>query len=130
MASQPELALTPAKGKPGRKPTVTAPSPAPAAKATAAPKRSAKKTASAPAQVIVRHDAGWGNSLHLRGEGAGLSWETGQPLACTGPTEWVWNTAIDSPILFKVLLNDAAWAAGENLVLMPGETITVTPAFE
>lgn len=139
------------KGKPGRKPkaataTAAAKSPEPAKtaaqtkakpvasrkRATAAPavKKAAKPVPSEPAKVIVRHNAGWGNSLHLRGEGAGLSWETGVPLICTGDAEWTWVAPLAAPVAFKLLLNDTIWALGDNLVIVPGETITITPAFD
>lgn len=109
--------------------TEASPSP-PAAKA--APKTMKKKIPSddpTPARIIVHCDAGWGNTLHIRGEGEGLSWTAGIPLACVGDTEWTWTAPITAPILFKILINDSIWSAGENFALTPGELLTITPGF-
>ncbi len=136
-ADSPNFSTTPAgKGKPGRKPKATpaalpAPAKRPAAKpaAKATTKRPTRASGAKPTLLIVRHNAGWGNTLFLRGEGAGLSWKTGVALGCIGDNEWIWSATISEPVLFKVLRNNVDWSAGDNLVLAPGETLTVTPAF-
>lgn len=88
-----------------------------------------KEASGAPATIVVRHDAGWGNTLHLRGEGPGLSWDTGTPMCCVNGVEWVWVAPAAGAVTCKVLHNDRAWALGENLFAAPGETVTVTPVF-
>ena len=74
------------------------------------------KTVSAPATVVVRYDAGWGNALHLRGEGPGLSWDTGTPMCCVNGTEWVWVAPAAGTVVFKVLHNDSAWSLGTAMI--------------
>lgn len=104
-------------------PTVAEPVPGKSAKTAA------KKTTGAPATIVIRHDAGWGNSIALRGEGPGLSWDIGTPMCCVNGVEWVWVAPTAGTVVFKVLHNDRAWALGENLVAASGETVTVTPVF-
>lgn len=144
-ADSPNFSTTPTgKGKPGPKPkartetgkaATAAGQPAsaarPASKATAkvTTKRPAHAGGGKPTLLIVRHNAGWGNTLFLRGEGAGLSWKNGVALGCIGNNEWVWSATLNEPVLFKILRNNVDWSSGDNLVLAPGETLTVTPAF-
>lgn len=80
--------------------------------------------------VAVKANVGFGNSLFIRGQGLGLTWERGIPLNCVDSSTWVWaaNQA-DSKAEFKVLINDEIWAKGENLSVAPGERIEVAPAF-
>ena len=106
---------------------IAAPAKASAPAKAAAPKKGAKLES--PATIIVRHDAGWGNHLHLRGEGPGLSWDAGVPLCCVHGDEWVWVAPASGPVTFKVLHNDTRWATGENLTVLPGETVTIRPVF-
>lgn len=82
-----------------------------------------------PVTIVVRHDAGWGNHLHLRGEGPGLSWDCGAPLCCVHDSEWVWVAPASGPVTFKVLHNDSRWASGENITVNSGETLTLRPVF-
>ena len=75
-------------------------------------------------------DVGLGNSLFIRGEGNGLSWDHGQPLACIDSTQWIWASQITSgQMTFKLLLNDQIWARGGNLVANPGSTVEFAPEF-
>jgi hypothetical protein len=80
--------------------------------------------------VAVKVNVGFGNSLFIRGQGLGLTWERGIPLNCVDSSTWVWaaNQA-DSKAEFKVLINDEIWSKGENLSVAPGERIEVAPAF-
>ncbi|HXP60188.1 MAG TPA: hypothetical protein VN829_06830, partial [Dongiaceae bacterium] len=39
-------------------------------------------------EVVARVDVGFGNTLFIRGQGNGLSWERGTRLACAGPSTW------------------------------------------
>lgn len=72
---------------------------------------------------------GFGNSLYLRGEGQGLSWNQGIPLACVGSLTWKWSGPAAEKLKFKLLLNDSIWSKGEDLVVGPGEKVEVAPAF-
>ncbi len=138
-------APAPAKPVEAAKPIEPAPAPAkPAAAKPAAPAKPAAsaKTAkpatsakgSAPVTIIVaKYDAGYGNDLYIRGEGAGLSWETGALMKNVENDVWVWTTneTAKGAISFKFLLNDSTdhWSLGDNLSASTGETTTTTPYF-
>ena len=80
--------------------------------------------------IEVRFDVGMGNQLYIRGEGAGLTWVAGQPMECRGGDLWVWTT--DKPVenvIFKVLINDVGWSAGENFTTRAGERAEFYPGF-
>jgi hypothetical protein len=79
--------------------------------------------------IDVKLDVGFGNSLFLRGEGSGLNWEHGVPLACVDGKTWRWSQPVTDPITFKVLLNDQVWSAGNDWKVGPGQKIEVAPAF-
>ncbi|WOO42547.1 hypothetical protein [Rubellicoccus peritrichatus] len=106
-----------------------------AAKKTAAKKAPAKKKASAakaPAPlttIVAQTDVGFGNSIYIRGEGGGLSWEAGTLMDWVDGA-WTWSTtaAVDG-ITFKFILNDESWAEGENSSVAAGSISTSSPAF-
>jgi hypothetical protein len=109
-----------------------------AAKKAAAKKAPAKKAASKKAaakkavqtSIIARIDAGFGNQLYVRGEGAGLSWEQGTALENTSPYEWVLTTTkATGEVTFKFVLNDEIWAEGDNLTVQAGGESISSPTF-
>jgi hypothetical protein len=79
--------------------------------------------------IEAKVDVGFGNNLYLRGEGHGLSWNQGIPLKCVDQSTWKWSGEASEQLKFKLLLNDAVWAKGDNLVASPGQRIQVSPAF-
>lgn len=80
--------------------------------------------------VRAHIDVGFGNTLYIRGQGNGLSWDKGIALACIAPATWVWATAEDSRnVTFKLLLNDELWAQGGDVVVPAGESIEIVPVF-
>ena len=113
--------------------------PAPASKLTKAP---AKKTA-APARkkpaakseppatfISAQVDIGFGNHLYVRGTGPGLSWDRGVAMDCVG--NGLWTVSIkqaSAPVIFKVLVNDLSWSAGEDFSVEPGQSVTISPSF-
>ena len=122
----------------------TAPAPAPAKKvvakkvaakkAPAAKKVAAKKVAPAKTvvktSIIARVDVGFGNSLYVRGEGAGLSWDKGVQLDNVSPYEWAFSsTQAKGKLTFKFLINDEVWAEGEDLTVAKGGTSISSPVF-
>lgn len=114
----------------------TTASKAPVKKSTAkkaSPKKvPAKKVATKqPTTTIVANvDVGFGNTLYIRGEGAGLSWEKGTELKNISPYEWSFSTtAAKGPVTFKFLINDEAWADGENLTVPAGGRSVSSPVF-
>jgi hypothetical protein len=115
--------------------------PAPARKSPVAPKirKSAATSQDAPAilakpkaagvAIKAKIDVGFGNTLFIRGSGAGLSWNKGTALACVAPDAWSIVLAAEGLVSFKFLLNDQKWSTGKDYVASPGDTVTVTPAF-
>jgi len=79
--------------------------------------------------IEAKIDVGFGNTLYLRGQGQGLSWGQGIPLTCVDRSTWQWSGPATEQVRFKLLLNDAVWAQGEDLVAAPGQRIEVAPAF-
>lgn len=75
-------------------------------------------------------DVGFGNAIYLRGEGPGLSWEKGVRLECVADAQWTIALAESArPIVFKLLLNDETWCAGDDFTVAPGAKIELTPEF-
>lgn len=98
------------------------PVPAPAVKAAPA-------TVSA-TKIVAKKDVGFGNTLYIRGEGPGLSWEKGVPLDCVADDQWALTLGeISRPVVFKFLINDLTWSVGEDYIVQPGSSIELTPTF-
>ena len=79
--------------------------------------------------IEVKRDVGFGNAVFLRGQGGGLTWERGMPLACVDAQTWRWSGVTKDPIQFKVLINDKIWSAGNDLKIAPGQKMEVAPEF-
>jgi hypothetical protein len=75
-------------------------------------------------------DIGFGNALYLRGEGAGLSWDRGVLMNCVSDNTWLLELGESArPIIYKFLVNDLSWSAGEDYVVAPGTNVSVVPTF-
>ena len=104
--------------------------PAKATKADEARKAAAATPAAPLTRVMAYIDVGPGNTLFVRGEGPGLSWEAGVPMQWIGEGCWSWSAeSAGQDITFKVLINDQHWSGGDNLKVAPGDTAAFTPAF-
>jgi len=79
--------------------------------------------------IEAKIDVGFGNTVYLRGQGPGLSWERGVPCECVNRNTWRWTAPRAEKLKFKLLLNDSIWAKGADLVIGPGEKVEVVPAF-
>jgi len=80
--------------------------------------------------IVVQLDVGFGNTLYVRGEGPGLSWEKGVPLDCVADDKWSISLAETSkPVVFKFLINDQTWCTGDDYIVQPGTTVAVSPVF-
>lgn len=124
--SAPATAPAPAKKVVAKK---VAAKKAPAAKKVAAKKVAPAKTV-VKTSIIARVDVGFGNSLYVRGEGAGLSWDKGVQLDNVSPYEWVFSsTQAKGDLTFKFLINDEVWAEGEDLTVAKGGTSISSPVF-
>ena len=128
------------------KPKVKAPAPTPAAAPVAPPAAPAPVRAAlapvAPAPVpaaarrpvvttiTARINIGFGNALHLRGEGPGLSWDRGLPMECIAADLWRLNLGESARgFTFKVLVNDLTWNSGPDYTVASGGVVNITPTF-
>jgi hypothetical protein len=128
------------------KPKVKAPAPTPAAAPVAPPAAPAPVRAAlapvAPAPVpaaarrpvvttiTARINIGFGNTLHLRGEGPGLSWDRGVPMECIAADLWRFNLGESARgFAFKVLVNDLTWNSGPDYTVASGGVVNLTPTF-
>jgi hypothetical protein len=133
----PPPAPAPRKRSP-RKPPAPVPVPAdlpldaPAEEAPAAPETPEPAvSADGATRLIVTAYIGIGNRLFIRGEGPGLSWEKGVPLAFVSIGKWRWETSDASlPVRFKLYKNDEVecTALGERSV-GPGAQVDLTASF-
>jgi hypothetical protein len=119
-----------------KKSSKSSPKPAPAKKTAPAghkaPAPAVKKTApkAALTTISARIDVGFGNSLYLRGEGPGLSWDRGVLMECTGDDRWTYAVPESiQPVVFKFLINDMTWSNGEDYTAKPGSTTVFAPLF-
>lgn len=117
--------------KPVAKPVATKPAAKPAAPAAKAkaPKPESKSVAVA-TTIVAAVDVGFGNSLLLRGEGPGLSWDAGVPMQCVADDRWsITLPETGKPVICKFLINDSTWSAGEDYTVLPGSSVVITPVF-
>lgn len=119
------VAKSPVVAAPAAKPVKTAPTPVVETKSITKPIAKASRSATIEAKI----DVGFGNTLYLRGEGKGLNWNQGIPLTNVDGSTWQWSGEADEKLKVKLLLNDAVWQKGEDLVVAPGEKVQVAPAF-
>jgi hypothetical protein len=80
--------------------------------------------------INARLDVGFGNALYVRGEGPGLSWDTGLAMRCVSSD--LWSVSLEGSARaysFKFLLNDIAWSKGPDFTAACGTNVTVTPEF-
>jgi hypothetical protein len=113
-------------------PAPAAAKPAAPAPAAPAPAPVVRPVASQPVATVIqaRIDIGFGNSLHLRGEGAGLSWDEGKRMDCVADDLWqVTLPESARSIVFKFLVNDLTWSTGPDFTVPGGTTVTLTPEF-
>jgi hypothetical protein len=117
--------------KPAKKLPVTKAVKAPAKKASVPAKKKSAASVEPPATIIsAQIDIGFGNHLTVRGEGPGLSWDTGLVMENAGTNLWTVSlTKTTKPVTFKVLVNDLSWSTGADYVVAPGKSITIYPTF-
>lgn len=140
VATKPSTRATPvakksavSKAKPATKPAAK-----PAAKVA---KKSLEPAAAVPAvkpvpskpvvtSITANIDIGFGNALYVRGEGAGLSWDRGSLMNCVTDSQWQISLGESArPIVFKFLVNDLSWSAGEDYSVAAGGAVSVVPTF-
>jgi hypothetical protein len=73
---------------------------------------------------------GIGNKLFLRGEGPGLSWESGVPMQFLAIGKWGWTTTdATAAVTCRVYRNDDTPMLDENIVIAPGAKTEIAPRF-
>jgi hypothetical protein len=107
--------------------SVVTPPPAPAA---STPTIKAIETKRVATVITARIDIGFGNLLHVRGEGPGLSWDKGVAMNCLGGDHWELSLPESTrPYVFKFLVNDLSWSTGADYTVVAGQSVTLTPEF-
>ena len=121
---------------PSKKSAKKAPAKKAPAKKVAAKKAPVKKAAKKAVKkvtktsVIAQVDVGFGNTLYIRGEGGGLSWNKGIPMENISPYEWAFESQKkDGDLVCKLLINDEIWAEGENEAVAAGTRHICSPDF-
>ena len=80
--------------------------------------------------IVARIDVGFGNNVTIRGEGAGLNWDKGIVMENVAADRWqIVLPGVKTPVVFKFLLNDETWSAGEDYVITPGSSLVLEPLF-
>jgi hypothetical protein len=80
--------------------------------------------------ITAKIDVGYGNTLFIRGEGPGLSWDKGSAMDCVKDDLWRIVLAESArAYTFKFLINDVTWSAGPDFTAACGTSITLTPEF-
>ena len=101
-----------------------------AVKKSAAPKVKAVATRPVSTTITAQIDIGFGNALYVRGVGPGLSWDRGVLMTCVTDNQWQLALGESArPILFKFLVNDLSWSAGEDYEIAPGASVVLEPTF-
>ncbi|WP_084611126.1 glycoside hydrolase family 15 protein [Zooshikella ganghwensis] len=80
--------------------------------------------------VNVHYDAGWGNSIAIRGEAELLNWKEGAPARWTEGN--VWRLTLPqqtSSFKMKALINDKTWQKQENFTVKPCKDNHFWPRF-
>ena len=101
---------------------LTSPSPEPMAIAP---------TADGATRLLATAYIGIGQTLYLRGDGPGLSWEKGVPLQFVSIGKWLWETsAATAPFAAKLYKNDLVECVGlGSITLAPGQQHEVNAGF-
>ena len=97
-----------------------------------AAKKTVKKKAVAKKKTVItaKIDIAFGNTLYIRGDGPGLSWDAGVPMNSIGADEWSITLPGSKPqVIFKFLVNDISWNAGEDYVVDSGSEVVLVPSF-
>ena len=81
-------------------------------------------------QVRIHYDAGWGNSISIRGSAAPLSWTSGTPALWGSGNVWTWDIPAGiGAFEFKPLLNDKLWSVGKDYRVAEKGSLDVYPFF-
>jgi len=82
--------------------------------------------------IRVHYNAGFGNSIWIRGDTYPFWWDKGREARWTDGDVWVWETEripSGETFEFKPFINDYTWSVGNNYIGTGGTTIDVYPVF-
>lgn len=82
--------------------------------------------------IRVHYDAGYGNSISLRGSEYPLSWDDGVEMRNVSDDLWeltIERYQSEEAVAFKPLINDETWSTGSNYTVIPGTTVDIYPTF-
>jgi len=81
----------------------------------------------------IHYPTKFGDTIFVRGGGAGLSWEKGTAAEYVKPSEsGYWELRLNNPdkhVEFKPVLNDITWGKGSNYILPSYGSIEIYPHF-
>jgi endonuclease/exonuclease/phosphatase family metal-dependent hydrolase len=83
-----------------------------------------------PTVVELEVDAGFGNTVFVRGDQAPLDWDEGWPALNTSASLWRFaTTELSGTFEYKALRNDTDWSTGDNFIGSSGVTNRETVSF-
>lgn len=83
-------------------------------------------------KIRVHYNAGYGNTIWIRGDTYPLWWDKGRAARHIGGDVWEWELEripAGQSFQFKPLINDLTYSVGNNFVGTGGQTIDVYPVF-
>ncbi|MFA6962066.1 MAG: hypothetical protein WC205_15025 [Opitutaceae bacterium] len=113
-----------------KKPAAAAPAKRTAAPVAKAPAVKAATPKQSPTVITALIDIGFGNTLYIRGEGPGLSWDTGVALDCAADDKWsIALPGTGKSVTYKLLVNDLSWSLGADYIAASGSSVEIVPSF-
>ena len=104
--------------------------PAPDLAAEAAPRVEASTSSDGATRLLATAYIGIGNKLFIRGDGPGLSWDTGVPMQFVSIGKWGWSTQeATGSVSIRLYKNDSTPALSGEVTLEPGKHTEVTALF-
>ena len=82
--------------------------------------------------IRVHCDAGYGNTMYLRGNSYPLTWDSGRSMLNISSEVWTYETERipkNASFEFKAMFNDKKWSTGANFKGVGGTVIDVYPSF-
>ena len=82
--------------------------------------------------IRVHCDAGYGNTMYLRGNSYPLTWDSGRSMLNVSSEVWTYETERipkNASFEFKAMFNDKKWSTGANFKGVGGTVIDVYPSF-
>jgi hypothetical protein len=79
--------------------------------------------------LIAHVMTGIGKKPYIRGEGEGLSWDTGVPMEFIETGKWQWKVDLKEPVTCCIYKNDELPAVDAPVTIQPGMHLEVSPKF-